>query len=138
MKRLLLISACAVTLTGCVTTPLDLDKAQSVEPTSYQECPANVPISKITVARGHSYSGHGVDIRVSLDGTEVVRLRPGQKSTMCVDGSKSHFVTTDALFHSPTTVPIIAQENVEFILQSGTDMGGTAFCVIQSMKPLNQ
>ena len=136
MKRFLLISACALALTGCATSPVDPDLAEVVAPKIAASCPKDVPVSKITVVRDSGYGGSGVDIRVSLDGEEAVRLRTKQKATMCVDGSQNHFVGLTAIWNNAVSVPIFAKANVENIIRTGFDAPGAVTGSLQKIIPL--
>ena len=136
MKRFLLISAFALDLTGFATSPVDPDLAKVVAPIIATSCPKDVPISKITVVRDSGYGGSGVDIRVSLDGEEAVRLRTKQKATMCVDGSQNHFVGLTAIWNNAVSVPIFAKANVENIIRTGFDAPGAVTGSLQKIIPL--
>lgn len=137
MKKLLLIApALAIVLAGCATSQVDPDLAEAVSPKIATSCPKDVPVSKITVVRDTGMMGCAVDIRASLDGVEVVRLRTGQKVTVCVDGSQNHFITITAIMNNSATIPVFAKEGVENILQVGFEGSGSVSGSLQKIVPL--
>lgn len=135
-KSILIAPILALALTGCATSPVDPDLAEVVAPKIATSCPKDVPISKITVVRDSGYAGSGVDIRVSLDGEEAVRLRTKQKATMCVDGSQNHFIGLTAIWNNAVSVPIFAKANVENIIRTGFDAPGAVTGSLQKIVPL--
>ena len=137
MKKTVLPGLClaaAFALVGCTTTQVDPSVAEAVTSKVSQECPAD-PFYKITVVRDTGTNGGAVDTIVYLDGTEAARLRTGQKVSMCVDASDSHYVNIDCWGCMPHTIEVKPAANVEKIIRTGFYQGGM-FAVPHAKRPI--
>ena len=135
MKKLFLL-VLPFAVAGCTLTPVNPDTAEPIIPTQASSCPQTTAVSKITVYRDTGFTGNGVDIRVALDGTEVARLKVNQKTTMCVDGSKPHYLNLTQYFRQGVSIPVFEKSNVEHLVRTGFDGGGAVYGMIEESKPL--
>lgn len=125
MKKLLLIPI-VLSLVGCATSQVPLDKAVTVQPVAFVE-PSAVNNVKVTIVRDSGFSGSACAFNLYYKDKLVARLNTSEKATFYVPASEANISVDSCLKLTDDGTFIYPKENDSIQMRTGMSAAGDIY-----------